>query len=453
MGHSRKRITADGQVRYAAVYTDMRGRRRNAGTFATKKDADRAWKQAEVRVAEGRGGDPERGRMKFRSYVEDEWFPNHQIEPTTRQSYHYELYRHILPEFGGRRMVDILPAHVRDWVRRLGDEGMQPPSIRYCMTVLSAIFTTALNDQVTFLHPCKGVKMPPIPKKTLTIVTPEQFDLVMDALPDEEMRVLVETDVETGLRWGELSELRVRDVDWKRGVITVSRVVVLLNPKFHPSGGRFLVKQYPKDQEWRRITLSEHMREVLAKYVKGKEPNDLLFPFPGSDPAPHRRPEVLADPDTLGLTEPNDKGRQYRHGTPSGYNAAGCRCRHCRDAMAAYRANRRAKGKDNPRPPRRVDTDGHLPKDWFRQRIWLPALKQANLGFAVRTHDLRHAHASWLLAGGADIQVVKERLGHASILTTQRYLHTLPDADAAAVAAIDAIRGRPANRARLTRVV
>jgi integrase len=31
------------------------------------------------------------------------------------------------------------------------------------------------------------------------------------------------------------------------------------------------------------------------------------------------------------------------------------------------------------------------------------------------------------LAGGADIQRVKERMGHSSILTTQKYLHTLPD--------------------------
>jgi site-specific recombinase XerD len=48
-------------------------------------------------------------------------------------------------------------------------------------------------------------------------------------------------------------------------------------------------------------------------------------------------------------------------------------------------------------------------------------------------HDLRHAHASWLLAGGADLQVVKERLGHASIVTTERYLHSLPTADQTAL--------------------
>jgi site-specific recombinase XerD len=56
--------------------------------------------------------------------------------------------------------------------------------------------------------------------------------------------------------------------------------------------------------------------------------------------------------------------------------------------------------------------------------------------------DLRHAHASWLLAGGADIQIVKERLGHATIATTERYLHTLPDADETALDALSTIRNR-----------
>jgi len=76
-----------------------------------------------------------------------------------------------------------------------------------------------------------------------------------------------------------------------------------------------------------------------------------------------------------------------------------------------------------------VDTDGHLSRHWFRTQVWLPALKAAKLDVEVRMHDMRHAHASWLLAGGADLQVVRQRLGHGSLRTTERYLHTLPDAD------------------------
>ena len=72
----------------------------------------------------------------------------------------------------------------------------------------------------------------------------------------------------------------------------------------------------------------------------------------------------------------------------------------------------------------------------------LPALKAAGLEIPVRVHDLRHAHASWLLAGGADLQVVKQRLGHGSLRTTERYLHTLPDADETALEALSKIRNR-----------
>jgi hypothetical protein len=45
-------------------------------------------------------------------------------------------------------------------------------------------------------------------------------------------------------------------------------------------------------------------------------------------------------------------------------------------------------------------------------------------------------------AGGADLKVVKERPGHASIATTQKYLHIFPNADDPALDAFAKIRSR-----------
>ena len=62
----------------------------------------------------------------------------------------------------------------------------------------------------------------------------------------------------------------------------------------------------------------------------------------------------------------------------------------------------------------------------MRNRVWTPAIKASGLGFPVRMHDLRHTHASWLLAGGADLSAVMERLGHRQVATTQNYPHAPP---------------------------
>ena len=66
----------------------------------------------------------------------------------------------------------------------------------------------------------------------------------------------------------------------------------------------------------------------------------------------------------------------------------------------------------------------------------------AGLSTTVRMHDLRHAHASWLLAGGADLKTVMDRLGHTQISTTQRYLHALTSADDTALEAFRRTRDR-----------
>lgn len=76
LGFSRRRTgRGDGKPRYTAYYVDIKGRERSAGTFSNRKEADKAWQRAETKLAEGRVGDPARGRMTFQRYVEETWCP------------------------------------------------------------------------------------------------------------------------------------------------------------------------------------------------------------------------------------------------------------------------------------------------------------------------------------------------------------------------------------------
>jgi len=75
-------------------------------------------------------------------------------------------------------------------------------------------------------------------------------------------------------------------------------------------------------------------------------------------------------------------------------------------------------------PSREVASGAPLSRATFNTRYWRPAVARSGIDFPVRMHDLRHAHASWLLAGGTDLKSVMERMGHAQIQTTQKYLHT-----------------------------
>ncbi|MEU3501460.1 site-specific integrase [Streptomyces hundungensis] len=78
----------------------------------------------------------------------------------------------------------------------------------------------------------------------------------------------------------------------------------------------------------------------------------------------------------------------------------------------------------------------------FRRLRWVPAIELAAEKYGLikrpRIHDLRHSHASWLIAARVPLPAIQGRLGHESITTTvDRYGHLLDALDDEVMAAVE----------------
>ena len=368
MGWVVVRVTGDGDKRFVACYRDPEGRQRSAGTYSSRRAAERAGHREEAKVRDGAWHDHSRGQVTFADYVETVWLPSKQVETSTLAAYRSYLDKHFIPTFGRRPMGKILPSEIQRWVTTALEEGLSAASVRKYHTMLGSVFERAHRDRVVTFNPCAHTELPKVIKKKARTLTPTEYDTILASLPARH-RLMVETAINTGLRWGELIALKPRHLDLIKRTLTVEETVVEVSIKNSPTGARMLTKPYPKDNEARTIGLPADLVDQLTDAITTRHlgPGDLLF--------------------------------ATREGTP-------------------------------------------ISRNTFRTRVWLPAIKASGVDFDVRVHDLRHAHASWLLAGGSDLKSVMDRMGHAQITTTQKYLHTLPDADAKNLDALNQIRRR-----------
>src|SRR5665647_1541946 len=323
-----KRRGSDGDLRYQGRYRDPFGAKRTAGTYPSHRQALKAANRAEGKVSDGTWLDPNAGTITFREYAEDVWLPSRHLEVTTRAGYQSYLRTHFVPFFGHMQLARIMPSTVQEWVTLAVEQGLSPGSITKYHVMLHSVFARAARDRIIAFNPCENTELPKVVARKSRIVTPGEFSSVLASIPDR-FKAMILTEIETGLRWGELVALRPRHVDFLRRAITVEETVVEVSRKDSPTGERMIIKPYPKDDEPRTLRVSKDLLDTLAARIAslalGRE--DLLFP-----------------------------SREVAGGAP-------------------------------------------LSRATFNTRYWKPAVARSGIDFPVRMHDLRHAHASWLLAG------------------------------------------------------
>ncbi len=359
------------------------------GHLRVKRDADRAWRRAEGRIAEGRFLDVRSGRQTFQRYVEGVWLPHHPMEPTTRQGYAYIVGKHLLPEFGRMRMAEILlsataeifrrrrhlPTDIRVFLGTLHANGASAATVQRCKTVLGAIFTTALADSVVFLHPCRGVKGPAVGRTPVRILIPAELNRLRDVLPDDRWRLWLDTAIETGAWWGELAELRASDVNCgARSPCYRSysaRTAAALPP---PSMASSWSSPTPRTATSASCDSLPRLPCALPT-TSPTRGSARMISCSRSKPTP-----LLTRPATRTRMPP---ARRRQHRTlVQATSTAGLAPTPTMGAAASrvvrYRASRRAAGKDRPPVPH-PEGDPHLSRHWFRKQIWNPGNTAAGL--------------------------------------------------------------------------
>ena len=168
------------------------------------------------------------------------------------------LKRLILPELGDAKLVALTPAQIRTWHTALGTE--HPTRNAHAYALLHAICTTAVQDEVLDANPCRiRAAMQTKRRREVDILTPAQVDKLAPKMPAT-LGASVVLAAWCGLRWGETSELRRKDVSDDCSLLRIRRAVTYRAGKFYPASPR----PPPASVTWQ---CPPHIRPVLKAHL------------------------------------------------------------------------------------------------------------------------------------------------------------------------------------------
>lgn len=254
------------RVRYRKpdrTQTDKRG-------FKTKRDAALFAATVETSKATGTYIDPTAGKITIGELGTDWLTRQGHWKPSYRRTVESAWRIHVQPRFGAWPVGSIKRSDVQAWIAELSTAGKSASLISTCYGVLKGIAEDAVADQLIPTSPVAGIPLPKrVPARRRYLSHSEVSALAAASRYPGVVLVLAYT----GLRFGEMAGLRVRNVDLLRRRITVEVSATEV-------GGK-IVEGAVKTWSNRTVPIPRFLADVLAVECHGKRPNDLVFSVEG----------------------------------------------------------------------------------------------------------------------------------------------------------------------------
>jgi len=165
---------------------------------------------------------PKKTLPTLKHYFEKEYFEKHSKKRKKSWKNDELNFRlHVGPAFGEYRLDEITRPMVMEFHSKLGEQVTESGIKRVSranrvLSLLSAIFTYAMKQDLIDKNPCHKIDKFPEKAKTSS-VTSEQFkelEAIFDNLPDPYMRVFFKLAMETAARRKNILEMRWQDIDF-----------------------------------------------------------------------------------------------------------------------------------------------------------------------------------------------------------------------------------------------
>ena len=151
------------------------------------------------------------------------WLNQRSLKHRTRAHYAALLANHITSStLGGIPLKNLTPQAVRAWYSSL-DAGHRTAN-SHAYALLHGICATAVDDGLLGDNPCQIKRaMNPPRQRQPVILSVEEVAALADVIEPARLRALVLISAWCGLRWGEVIELRRKDVSADASVLSVGR--------------------------------------------------------------------------------------------------------------------------------------------------------------------------------------------------------------------------------------